>query len=98
MCGSMFLNSPEEVENIIKECKKNDIKIISSVFQRSSDEVKDIVEIANEYGLSLDGSLFRNSPEETRSIVATIILYLCSALYRKRKIYGAAFRSAKYFR
>ena len=64
--------SIEEIKQIVKVCKANDIEPTSTVFQRTAEEIEKIVEVCKTNGIEITGSIFYKSASKLEECIEYI--------------------------
>ena len=59
----------QEIEEIIKVCKENEIEVTGTVFKRTAKEVEEIIKVCKENGIEVTGTVFTKSAQEIEEII-----------------------------
>ena len=59
----------QEIEEIIKVCKENEIEVTGTVFKRTAKEVEEIIKVCKENGIEATGTVFMKSAKEIEEII-----------------------------
>ena len=62
----------QEIEEIIKVCKENEIEVTGTVFKRTAKEVEEIIKVCNENGIEITGSIFQKSSKQLKENIEFI--------------------------
>ena len=59
----------QEIEEIIKVCKENEIEVTGTVFKRTAKEVEEIIKVCKGNGIEVTGTVFLRSAKEIEEII-----------------------------
>ena len=59
----------QEIEEIIKVCKENEIEVTGTVFKRTAKEVEEIIKVCKGNGIEVTGTVFTKSAQEIEEII-----------------------------
>ena len=59
----------QEIEEIIKVCKENEIEVTGTVFKRTAKEVEEIIKVCKGNGIEVTGTVFLRSAKEVEEII-----------------------------
>ena len=62
----------QEIEEIIKVCKENEIEATGTVLMKSAKEIKEIIKVCKENGIEITGSIFQKSSKQLKENIEFI--------------------------
>lgn len=63
-----LLRTPDEIDEIVKYCRNNNIRLGEEIFRRTPEEVKTIVDICKKHNIRIVSGFFERKPDELRDL------------------------------